>query len=139
MTRPGRDVSPLLKIFSVFVGLGGLFAFVAMVVGSVNLAQSNTNPVILPPPGNDPVGETRRVESYQFRTARAYANAAKPLPVQTPNGDESFYPERLGTFTKGLQHDSMGHVDNAQFEAFVNALNTRQYRQIPTAMRRYVN
>lgn len=122
-----------LRTFSFFLALGGLFAFVGMCVTIANLVTNN-HPTILPPPGNDPIGETRRVDSYLYRTQRAYANAAKPLAPQTPNGDEAFYPTYLGSYSKGLQHDSLGQVEPAAYQEFVRALNFREFDKLPLAM-----
>lgn len=131
-------------LLGVVVSLSGLFALTAMILAGVNLERS-ARPAILPPPSPSPCtapGETRRTSDYLLRTERAYENAARPVPCHVNNGDEDFYANKLGTFTKGLQHNALGEVDPVQFQQYVNGIQMRRFDDIPRAVgaqRRYVN
>lgn len=116
-------------VVNVITSLGAFFALTGMIIAAVGISRDNRP--ILPPPGTPT--DARITASYLVRVERAHANAAKPVPMQQNNGDEEFYTERLGAFTKGLQHNSLGEVDMLQFEQFIHALETRQFNQIPQA------
>ena len=130
-------------------GLGavtGLFALTTLILASVNvhLAMNPKYPTPMasvPCPAQDHA-DLRRIQSYNLRVSKATENAAKTIPCQTPNGDEAFYASKVGSFTKGLQHNAMGEVDPGQFAQFVHAIENNAYSQMPRsagAERRYVN
>lgn len=126
----GRSsVNNFTAVVNVVTSLGAFFALTGMIVGIVAISKDHRP--ILPPPGTPT--DARVTANYLLRVERAHANAAKPLPVQRNNGDEQFHTERLGTFSKGLQHDSLGQVDPLQFQQFISGLETRQFDQIPQA------
>lgn len=149
MSRKGSDKDPLLlrvvkawepsrKFLLTVAGFSGVFAMAALIVTSINLGL-HKRPSLLPPPAHplscQAAGESRRVEDYLLRTNRAYSNAARPLACHENNGDETFYSTtRLGSFSKGLQHNSLGEVDPVQFQQFINGINTQQYESIPRAV-----
>ncbi len=51
--------------------------------------------------------------------------SAVPPAAQTPNADEGSYPDRRGSYSKGLPHDDMGEVDPSAYNAMVNAVTTK--------------
>lgn len=116
-------------VVNVVTSLGAFFALTGMIVGIVAISKDHRP--ILPPPGTPADG--RVTSAYLLRVERAHANAAKPLPVQRNNGDDEFYPERLGSFSKGLQHDALGQVDPLHYERYLDALEKRQFDQISLA------
>lgn len=139
-TRPllGGAKNNFTAVVNVLTSLGAIFAMTGMIVGIVALTRDHRP--ILPPPSTP--ADARVTAAYLLRVERAHANAAKPVPVQQANGDEAFYMERLGSFSKGLQHDSLGQVDPVQYQQFLTALETRQFDQIPRAtdaQRRFAN
>ncbi|MBI4517546.1 MAG: vanadium-dependent haloperoxidase [Deltaproteobacteria bacterium] len=46
---------------------------------------------------------------------------ARPLPSHSTNGDEARYPNRIGNYSKGLPHNSLGEVDAAAYDALLAA------------------
>jgi hypothetical protein len=54
----------------------------------------------------------------------AIADRDLPAVTQTPNGDETLYPNRIGNFSKGLPHNSVGEVDPAAYGSLLNALSS---------------
>ncbi len=70
-------------------------------------------------------GRSRRAQAA-FEARRRAAARALELPERpsTTNGDEERYPERWGSFTKGLPHDVEGRVDRKAYEMLLRALRS---------------
>ena len=76
-------------------------------------------------------GRKRAKRSYKLRVQAASAELARPLPAHPNNGDEALYTNKIGSFSKGLKHDSnTGEVDSAAYTAFVAALESGDGAQI---------
>ena len=71
-------------------------------------------------------GRYRRATRDRFALRRAVALADRniPLPVHVSNGDEVRYPNRIGSFSKGLPHSSTGEVDSSAYNSLLTALTT---------------
>lgn len=54
----------------------------------------------------------------------AQADFNQPLVSHPSNGDDSLYPDKCGSFTKCLPHDSFGRVDLNAYQSFITALST---------------
>jgi hypothetical protein len=72
---------------------------------------------------------TRRVLAHQIRRAAADLANARVHEEALTNGDESRYRigadlSYIGNFTKGLPHNSLGHVDPSAFRKLVRALES---------------
>ncbi len=67
-------------------------------------------------------GEDRIQMAYRIRVNAARGEKDARHPAQATNGDEQRYPARLGTYTKGLPHNSFGEVDPTAFASFKRAL-----------------
>lgn len=68
----------------------------------------------------------RRAQAYQTRVLAAFDHYATPVACHTNNGDEALYaPVYFSQFSKGMQHDSLGHVDPAHYASLLHAVNTR--------------
>lgn len=138
--------TPVATIVTILGSLFGLIALTTMILASINL-HYNMEPSILTPAASVPCptqdeADARRILGYNLRMERAVTNAAKTVPCQTPNGDETLYPKKIGSFSKGLQHNSVGEVDETQFAQFVTAIETNNYDAMPRATdaeRRFVN
>jgi hypothetical protein len=72
--------------------------------------------------------ETRRRAAYDLRIRRAGVWFHAPLDLPRHNGDESRYSEKFGSFSKGLPHDALGHVDTAAYSTFVRACKSGRVR-----------
>lgn len=76
-------------------------------------------------------GKKRAKRAYKLRVQAATAELARPLPAHTNNGDEALYANKIGSYSKGLKHDSnTGEVDPAAYAAFVAALESGDGAQI---------
>jgi hypothetical protein len=108
--------------------------------------------VALPPLLSSKFGEARAQDfeeeavstatrkSVKKRIARATAlrktaadQDASVRATNVDNGDNALYPDKGGTYTKGLPHDSFGRVDPAAFASFQTALasgNASDFKKI---------
>ena len=92
------------------------------------LAQSRAN-------GNS-FYHQRALASYKFRTdvAKDDFQPVPPLFNRPNNGDEVLYPNQIGSYSKGLPHQSNGEVVLSAYNALLDALRTgipTKFEQIP--------
>lgn len=68
--------------------------------------------------------EPRRKQAFKVRRDAAAAQRDLPLPTETVNGDETAFPTRIGSYTKGLPHNGLGQVDPVAYNLLLNACQT---------------
>jgi hypothetical protein len=73
---------------------------------------------------DDSPGAARADESREIRIHAANVERTVRIPHHPTNGDEIRYPDKCGTYTKGLPHDVFGRVDLNAFQSFIAALNS---------------
>jgi hypothetical protein len=102
-------------------------AAAAALAGPSATAQSfaSANPWRAAAPGG--ARHERVVEAYELRVREATADALVPAAKNVSNGDEALYPDKAGTYTKALPHDSFGRVDLNAFASFKKALNSGEF------------
>ncbi len=66
--------------------------------------------------------DARSDQAYALRVQAAAAQRDLPPAVQTPNGDETLYPNKIGSYSKGLPHNNLGEVDLTAFNALTSAM-----------------
>jgi len=66
-------------------------------------------------------GFERAQESYRIRVQAAQAERELPIPPHPANNDERLFESRIGNYSKGLPHNSIGEVDPAAYFAFLRA------------------
>jgi len=69
-------------------------------------------------------GAARAEQAYNIRLQAAVIQKISPLPDHPNNGDENRYQNRIGNYSKGLPHNSLGEVDQVAYNALLHALNT---------------
>lgn len=62
-----------------------------------------------------------------MRVGMAIQDASVPAITNLNNGDDARYPDKGGTFTKSLPHDSFGRVDLTAYETFKTALASGRF------------
>ena len=77
-------------------------------------------------------GEQRALDSLAVRNQCAQLAFARGTITQQNNGDEDLYASRIGSFSKGLQHDAIGEVNAADFDVFRQALDTGDFAALDT-------
>jgi len=124
-------VSPLAPLISVFVVLGAILVFTVINTGFVASISGRVQSSGFVTPDRSSLlpscsfGQTRRVAAYRLRELQAYTDAQEPVPCHTNNGDEVLYSTtRIGSFTKGLPHDSLGQVLPDAYSTLLQALNS---------------
>lgn len=71
--------------------------------------------------------ETNRANNaFNFRKQEAQAEKISPA-VAADNGDFALYTDHSGTWSKTLQHDNLGIVNQSSFTSFVNALTSTKF------------
>ena len=76
----------------------------------------------------------RRRQAFRVRRRAALFQKKLPLPDHPCNGDEALYPNKIGNYTKGLPHNSLGEVDVHAYDALLNALssgNPNDFESVP--------
>ena len=68
--------------------------------------------------------QSRKERAFRVRLKTAIAERNVPVPPQVDNGDEGLYPSRIGNFSKGLAHNSIGEVDAAAYDALLAAVTS---------------
>jgi hypothetical protein len=85
----------------------------------------------------------RRQQAFQVRVDAARLARSRPLPKHPDNGDEARYPDRVGSYSKGLPHNQLCDVDLAAYAALKAALasgDPAAFESIPMGLgRRLVN
>lgn len=71
-------------------------------------------------------GVIRRNKAFALRMHAATMEKQVPIPTHPINGDETLYANRIGSFSKGLPHDSFGEVDAAAYAKFLKAVTGGQ-------------
>jgi hypothetical protein len=99
-------------------GVAATLAATAVNASSAGFPDSSDNEDTLRPG----VTHNRMIEAYRLRVGEANADALIPAAKNVNNGDDALYPDKGGTFTKGLPHDSFGRVDLNAYATFKTAL-----------------
>ncbi|WP_180539091.1 vanadium-dependent haloperoxidase, partial [Nevskia soli] len=73
------------------------------------------------------VTNSRMAEAFNLRVEEAAQNASISAAVNVNNGDDALYPDKGGTYTKGLPHDSFGRVDLNAYATFKTALASGRF------------
>ncbi len=68
--------------------------------------------------------DPRVAQSFAIRVGTATKEALIPVPPHTTNGDEARYPDKSGSYTKGVLQNGIGLVNLPAFQTFRNAINT---------------
>src|SRR3954451_10273000 len=70
------------------------------------------------------MSDPRVRQSFALRLDAATRDALIPVPPHTTNGDEARYPDKSGTYTKGVLQDGIGLVNLSAFQTFRQAIET---------------
>ena len=73
------------------------------------------------------VSNKRVIESFRLRVREATHDALVQAANNVDNGDDARYPDKGGTYTKGLPHDTFGRVDLTAYESFKTALASGKF------------
>ena len=68
--------------------------------------------------------EQRRQRAFDIRVEAAQLAHDVPIPDHPTNGDEDLYANKIGNYSKGLPHNSLGEVDVNAYNAMLFALTS---------------
>jgi len=66
----------------------------------------------------------RAVKAEKIRVDAAQFARNQAQPIHQSNGDETRYPDRIGSYSKGLPHNQLGEADGQAYDALLNAMTT---------------
>ncbi|MEY2934257.1 MAG: hypothetical protein RL033_5006 [Pseudomonadota bacterium] len=110
-----------------FMGVASKLAVGAAVAGAATHAAEGSAQA-KPQAANvrhSPLEEELVQQTFQVRSELAASNAEIPIPRHVNNGDEQRYPNKIGSDTRGLPHDSFGEVDLDAWASLIHALDTQ--------------
>lgn len=131
MAGDGKSAAPSSPGRRAFLGKMGTAATVGAAAlaspGVVAAAQreNSLRPVSAAIPPSTANG--RVAESFELRVELATQDALAGPARNVTNGDEQLYPDKAGTYTKGLVHDAFGRVDPHSYASFKKALNSGKF------------
>lgn len=114
-----------------FLGQVGAALATGVVLGNTPMASARSHDANDSGNGNisglaapSGVTNTRALKSFGLRLQAATNEALVPIPPHINNGDEARYPDKSGTYTKGILQDGIGVVNPAAYLSFKRALNS---------------
>jgi hypothetical protein len=75
---------------------------------------------------------SRREAAFRTRLDAAITEKRVPPPPHLDNSDETLYANRIGNFSKGLPHNSIGEVDASAYRQLLQATATGSPQQFAT-------
>ncbi len=110
-----------------FMGrVGGIAATLAASASAGSSAASAESP-----PGSAGaaagMANQRMMQAFDLRAGLAMQDSLVGTAKNVNNGDDALYPDKGGTFTKGLPHDSFGRVDLNSYETLKTALASGKF------------
>jgi hypothetical protein len=66
----------------------------------------------------------RREKAYQVRKEAAHFQKKLPLPDHPCNNDEQLFSNKIGNYSKGLPHNSLGEVNLKAYQSLIHSLKT---------------
>jgi len=98
---------------------------------SLAAQQSPGQPLVVPLQGGSGAGAAglekgpkRREHAYRIRVDAAKFNKQLPVPRHRDNGDERDLPDFIGSYSKGLPHNSVGEVEPGAYQSLLDALES---------------
>ena len=108
------------------VSTGALAPIVAASAANAS-TQSASGAAALSPAPPSGVTNGRIIQAFSIRVGEATQDALVGPAVNVANGDFALYPDKGGTYTKGLPHDNFGRVNLQAFATFTNALDSGEF------------
>ncbi len=72
-------------------------------------------------------GSERADAAFQIRLDAAQDERNIPIPPHPCNGDEALYSNKIGNYSKGLRHNSIGEVDLDAYNALIAAITSGEF------------
>ncbi len=116
--QPETFVAPNRRRFLKKVGgaAAGMWAAQALAISSVTSAE--------PAHAQEPEPSSRANRAFSLRGNSALEDRNAGYPPHPTNGDEQRYRNRVGNYSKGLPHNSIGEVTPAAYDSLLAAVNS---------------
>ena len=116
-----ESLQPNRRAFLSQVGAAGAATLAAGVIGVEPLLQTDRSQIHAATGSNQRANACAKLR----RDAATAGLQATPQNLQHPNNDdENLYPNKLGSFSKGLPHNDDGTVVMSAYEALLKAINS---------------
>jgi hypothetical protein len=89
--------------------------------GALNAAEEVRSP------RRQATGNARSQNAYFLRETAAHFQSQRPAANPATNGDETLYPNLIGTYGKGLLHSQLGEVNVAAYQSMTHAISTQKH------------
>ena len=99
----------------------------AGVIGVPGLISLSANTAKAQKTEGDNAGLSRAERCRQVRLDAAQSQFDEQGLPQSPNADETTYPNRIGSFSKSLPHNNLGEVDINSYNALLTAVNSGNF------------
>ena len=119
--------SPTRRAFLGKLGAAATVGAAALAVPAAVAEQVTGSGRTAPADSSNGNSNERVRRATDIRIDAANRDAQVPAAINVANGDEQLYPDKAGTYTKGLAHDAFGRVDPASFASFKKALNSGKF------------
>src|SRR5215204_3361764 len=107
-----------------FLGRAGSVTALTLAAPALSLSTPPASASAEPTPGGRHAAGGRAEKAYQIRHEAALRQKNFPLQDHPANDDEGLYPNKIGSFTKGLPHDQLGEVDARAYASLLRAVET---------------
>ena len=94
----------------------GVWAAQTLAVSAVGSAE--------PAQAQEPDSSSRATRAFFLRANAAFQDRSAGYPPHRTNGDEQRYGSRIGNYSKGLPHNSVGEVSPAAYNSLLTAINS---------------
>jgi len=122
------------RTFLEHLGIGASAAVGLTASASSLLAQTVKGPGLA-----EAIVPIRQARAFEVRMRAAELARGRRHVQQTANGDDNLYPNRIGSYSKGLPHDILGVVDPTAYNALLACLATadpEDFERLPMGLGR---
>jgi hypothetical protein len=124
--------SPVRNVSALGIGPLSRRRFIGRVGGATTAAWTASAVGLSPLLGSKSVraeaatvlGRQRAIEAYDLRKDAALAEHHLPSVSHPNNDDEDVYSSKIGNYSKGLPHNSVGEVDSAAYNSYLAAIRS---------------
>jgi hypothetical protein len=120
--QSSKPQSPARRKFLSNIGVAGAATAAVSVIGLEPLIGTTRSEAAAVQGSNQRANDCFKIR----RDAALEGMNSTPQNLQHPsNNDESLYPDKIGSYSKGLPHNSQGLVDPAAYALFLKACNSK--------------
>lgn len=123
-------LSTLRNLTAAGVASGVVGGGVLLAPATTAAASNGLDHVFDGEPVSPSTGLHRQQEVFQLRKDVAHFYKNLPLAPNVGNGDDARYANRIGSYSKGMPHDALGHVDPNAYQVYAAAIDRGDWEMI---------